>query len=81
MSNQIYNQKGATYGADSTMAAGATGQCVGFGAVSDAGGADRGKLEFCDKLEQVQERTIAQEYRLRTVEQKTTSRHEFFKQD
>ncbi|MHC5121584.1 MAG: hypothetical protein ACYSN7_01100 [Planctomycetota bacterium] len=37
--------------------------------------------KFCDKLEQVQERTIAQEYRLRTVEQKTTSRHEFFRQD
>ena len=26
--------------------------------------------KFCDKLEIVQERTIAQEYRLRTVEQK-----------
>jgi hypothetical protein len=26
--------------------------------------------KFCDKLELVQERTIAQEYRLRTIEQK-----------
>jgi len=26
--------------------------------------------KFCDKLEHLQERTIAQEYRLRTVEQK-----------
>ena len=32
--------------------------------------------KFCDKLELVQERTIAQEYRLRTVEQRTTNGRE-----
>jgi hypothetical protein len=32
--------------------------------------------KFCDKLEQVQERTLAQEYRLRTVEQRTTNEHQ-----
>lgn len=31
--------------------------------------------KFCDKLETLQERTIAQEYRLRQVE-KNTNRHE-----
>ena len=29
--------------------------------------------KFCDKLENLQERTIAHEYRLRTVEQRTTN--------
>jgi len=32
--------------------------------------------KLCDKLETLQERTIAQEYRLRTVEQRTTNEHE-----
>jgi plasmid maintenance system antidote protein VapI len=32
--------------------------------------------KFCDKLKHLQERTIALEYRLRTVEQGTTNRHE-----
>ncbi len=32
--------------------------------------------KFCDKLERVRDRTIAQEYRLRTVERGTTNTHE-----
>ena len=34
--------------------------------------------KFCDKLERVRDRTIAQEYRLRTVERGTTNTHGFF---
>ena len=33
--------------------------------------------KFCDKLDRVQEKTIAQEYRLQTLEQdRTTNRHQ-----